>query len=236
MSSAGPGLAAAQAASRETETGEVRLSALPSLAPCPRRAWHEVVSRIVDVVGGLTLLIALLPVLLVIAALVRLSSPGPLLYRQRRVGRDGRLFELVKFRTMHATGGGPRVTAGDDARVTRVGRALRQWKLDELPQLWNVVRGDMALVGPRPEVPEYVRLYTAEQREVLSVRPGVTGLTQLAFRNEEALLAGRSDVERYYIEHIMPLKLDIDRQYVTSRWLGGDLAILLRTVAGVLRG
>jgi len=235
MKAIGRALAGSPPAALDPETREVRLPDAPALCARPRGAWQDAASRAIDVAGSLALLIVLSPLLLVIAVLVRLSSPGPVLYRQRRVGRGGHPFELLKFRSMRASGGGPRVTAGGDVRVTCVGRVLRQWKLDELPQLWNVVRGEMALVGPRPEVPEYVKHYTPEQREVLSVRPGVTGLTQLVFRNEEALLAGRADVERYYLEHILPLKLDLDRQYVASRSLAGDLLILLRTVLHVLR-
>jgi len=136
---------------------------------------------------------------------------------------------------MRQAGGGPEVTAGGDARITPLGRFMRKWKLDELPQFVNVLMGDMALVGPRPEVPRYVTSYTEEQMGVLVVKPGVTGLTQLEYRNEESLLAGRDDVEQYYIREVMPAKLALDLRYIQTRTLLGDLWLLLRTAAAILR-
>lgn len=201
--------------------------------PVPTPA--DVVRRVLDVVIASLLLLILSPLMLALALAVRLSSPEPILFRQERVGLNGRRFTLLKFRSMRPSAGGPEVTAGGDARITRVGRFMRKWKLDELPQFFNVLRGDMSLVGPRPEVPRYVAYYTPEQRQVLSVRPGVTGLTQLEYRDEERLLAGRDDVEQYYIRHIMPAKLALDLQYIRTRTLGGDLKLLLRTVTAVLR-
>jgi lipopolysaccharide/colanic/teichoic acid biosynthesis glycosyltransferase len=157
------------------------------------------------------------------------------LFSQERVGLNGRPFTLLKFRSMRPASGGPEVTAGGDARITPVGRFMRKWKLDEIPQFLNVLRGDMTLVGPRPEVPRYVALYTPEQMKVLSVRPGVTGLTQLEYRNEETMLAGRDNVEEYYIKEIMPAKLALDLQYIRSRTLLGDLALMLRTIVEIIR-
>jgi len=184
--------------------------------------------------GALTLVA--LPVMLVVAMLVRLSSPGPVLFRQQRVGRDGSPFWLHKFRTMRVANAGPSVTAGGDRRVTAVGRWLRKSKLDELPQLINVLRGDMSLVGPRPEVPEYVRHYTAEQRETLGVRPGVTGLSQIVLLGrEEAMLAGRPDAEEFYLTTIMPAKLSIDLRYVRERTFLGDLGLILKTALAIAR-
>lgn len=195
----------------------------------------EAVRRCLDVVvAGLGLLV-LAPVMLILAVLVKLSSPGPVLFRQERVGFMGKPFILLKFRSMRPSVGGPQVTAGGDDRITPIGRFMRKWKLDELPQLVNVLRGDMTLVGPRPEVPRYVAYYTPQERQVLSVRPGITGKTQLEYRNEEALLAGRADAEEYYIKEVMPAKLRLDLEYIQSRSLLGDLAILLRTVVAVLR-
>jgi lipopolysaccharide/colanic/teichoic acid biosynthesis glycosyltransferase len=189
--------------------------------------------RAVDLVGAALLLLALSPVMLLLAALVRFSSPGPIFFRQHRVGQGGSHFALLKFRTMRVAGTGPSVTARGDDRITPVGRWLRRWKLDELPQLVNVFRGEMSLVGPRPEVPEYVRRYTEEQRRVLAVRPGVTGVSQLEFRHEEALLAGRDDVEAFYLDAVMPAKLRLDLRYVRERTLVEDLRLLLRTVAAI---
>jgi len=193
------------------------------------------IRRTLDVVVSLIVLVVLSPLLLVLAILVRLSSPGPVLFRQERVGLNGRPFTLLKFRSMRPASGGPEVTAGGDARITPVGRFMRKWKLDEIPQFLNVLRGDMTLVGPRPEVPRYVALYTPEQMKVLSVRPGVTGLTQLEYRNEETMLAGRDNVEEYYIKEIMPAKLALDLQYIRSRTLLGDLALMLRTIVEIIR-
>lgn len=190
----------------------------------------EVAKRLLDVCIAGLLLLLLLPLMLVIALLVRLSSPGPVLFRQQRVGKDGRLFWLYKFRTMRVASGGPSVTASGDSRITPIGCRLRQWKLDEFPQLLNVLRGEMSLVGPRPEVPQYTEHYTEEQRQVLSVRPGITGVAQLEFRHEETLLAGREDVETYYISTVMPAKLCLDLRYVRERTLLGDLCLLWRTL------
>jgi len=195
----------------------------------------DVIRRCLDVVVSLMLLLVLSPVLAVLALLVKMSSPGPVLFRQQRVGLNGKPFELLKFRSMRVAAGGPEVTAGGDARITPVGRFMREWKLDELPQFLNVLRGEMSLVGPRPEVPRYVAYYTPEQRQVLTVRPGITGITQLEYRNEEELLKGRDDVEEYYIQEIMPAKLRLDLQYVQTRTLLRDLGILVRTVWAVLR-
>jgi lipopolysaccharide/colanic/teichoic acid biosynthesis glycosyltransferase len=198
------------------------------------READSAAKRTIDVLGAGLLLVALSPIMLLLGTLVRVSSPGPIFFRQRRVGQGGRDFSLLKFRTMRVAGAGPSVTAGGDHRITPIGRWLRRWKLDELPQLVNVVRGEMSLVGPRPEVPEYVRHYTQEQRRVLAVRPGVTGVSQLEFRHEEALLSGREDIETFYLNAIMPAKLRLDLHYVCERSLAGDLRLLLRTIAAIL--
>ncbi len=194
----------------------------------------EAVRRVADVVMSASALALLSPVLLALAVAVRLSSPGPILFRQERVGRGGVPFRLLKFRSMRVGGGGPEVTAGGDARITPVGAFMRQWKLDELPQFVNVLLGHMSMVGPRPEVPRYVKHYTPEQMQVLSVKPGVTGRTQLEYRHEEKLLAGRDDVERAYLTEIMPAKLALDLEYVRTRTLIGDLALILRTVGAIV--
>lgn len=173
----------------------------------------------------------LAPLLLVIAVLVKLDSPGPVIYKATRVGRDGRPFKLYKFRSMVANADklGPGVTGAADPRITRMGRVLRRTKLDELPQLWNVFKGDMSLVGPRPEDQRYVALYTPEQREVLRVRPGITSLASLRFRHEERLLNG-SNWEQHYIEDVMPAKLQIDLEYVRRQTLLQDARIVLWTL------
>jgi lipopolysaccharide/colanic/teichoic acid biosynthesis glycosyltransferase len=165
--------------------------------------------------------------------LVRATSPGPALFLQQRIGRGGRLFRIWKFRTMvvDATARGRAITAAGDPRVTRLGRFLRRTKLDELPQLVNVWLGDMSLVGPRPEVPCYLRRYTPDDQVVLSVRPGITDPASIRFRDEEALLAGFADPERAYAELFLPLKLSMAREYVRSRSFAGDLKLIVQTLA-----
>lgn len=194
--------------------------------------------RLVDLVLACAVFVLLLPVMLLVALAIRLDSPGPVLHCATRVGLGGRPFSLYKFRTMidGAAGQGPRITAARDPRVTRVGRLLRRTKLDELPQLWNVLRGDMRLVGPRPEDPRFVALYAPDEQLVLSVCPGLTGPSQLAFFDEEATLAAASrDPEAAYVRDILPRKLAIDLAYTRQHTLAEDLRILVRTLTVVLR-
>lgn len=193
--------------------------------------------RALDLVISTLLLILLSPLMLALGLWVRLDSAGPALYRGKRVGKDGRPFLMYKFRTMveEAERQGPAVTYRDDPRVTRAGRFLRRTKLDELPQFLNVVKGEMSLVGPRPEDPSYVALYDREQRQVLTVRPGITGPTQLEYRNEASMLQG-SSVENEYVTRIMPQKLKLDLEYVRNRSLALDLKILGRTATTILLG
>lgn len=193
--------------------------------------------RLFDAVCAGAGLIVLFPVMAVCALAVRLSSPGPILFRQRRVGRHGRPFDILKFRTMRsADGEGPQITIGQDPRITRAGILLRKWKLDELPQLWNVVAGEMSLVGPRPEVQRYVDLYPEASRElVLSVRPGITDPSSLLMRDESDILAQVDDPERYYVETLLPEKLRISGEYVRTQTLISDIGVILQTLAGLLR-
>ena len=181
-------------------------------------------------------LIVTSPIVLVAAALVKLDSPGPAFFRSRRVGLNGRTFDMVKLRSMKigSEAAGPAVTVAADPRITRVGRLLRRTKIDELPQLFNVLRGDMSLVGPRPEHPDYVRLYTDEQRNVLSVRPGITGPAVLAYVDEEAMLVGPDAVDTY-VKDVMPRKLALDLDYVVHRSFGRDLRLILETAGLVVR-
>ncbi|MGH9317402.1 MAG: sugar transferase [Thermoanaerobaculia bacterium] len=171
-----------------------------------------------------------LPLLAVGGALVLLTSPGGALFRQERVGRGAKTFFLCKLRTMRSSADGSDVTASDDARITRVGRFLRRTKLDELPQLWNVLRGEMSLVGPRPEVPRYVDVGNPLWKEVLRVRPGMTDPVSLSLRDEEALLARiPGDRERYYREELQPQKLLGYGQYLQARSIWTDIQVLWRT-------
>ncbi|MDQ1259417.1 MAG: sugar transferase [Giesbergeria sp.] len=193
--------------------------------------------RLFDITLSLLALVLLCPLLLAVALWVRLDSPGPVLFRQQRVGRGGRLFGILKFRTMqvNAEAAGLQITVGQDPRITSAGRWLRRSKLDELPQLLNVLRGEMSMVGPRPEVPRYVALYPADQRAtVLSVRPGITDLASLAFRDESTLLARSADPERTYVEEILPIKLRHACDYVVRRSLWLDLRILALTALVLL--
>jgi len=192
--------------------------------------------RTFDVIVSGVAIIALSPLLLVIALLVRFTSRGPVLYRATRSGRNGALFKLYKFRSMVANADklGPGITAAGDRRITRVGRILRRTKLDELPQLFNVLRGDMSIVGPRPEDPRYVALYTAEQRRVLQFRPGITSLASIRYRNEAEALKTQ-DWETVYIQQVMPEKLAIDLEYASRATLRLDLLIIARTLLALFR-
>jgi lipopolysaccharide/colanic/teichoic acid biosynthesis glycosyltransferase len=183
-------------------------------------------------------LVLLAPLLLAIAVAIRLESPGPAFFRQERIGRRGVPFRIHKFRTMRhdPLHGGPQITVGEDARITHVGAFLRRSKLDELPQLIDVLRGAMSLVGPRPEVARYVALYPAELRDVvLSVRPGITDLASIEYRDEAAALARAADPEREYVEVVMPKKLALGALYVRTRTLGGDMRLIWRTLCVLWR-
>jgi len=188
-----------------------------------------------DVAAAGVGLVLFAPLMGTIAALICLDSAGPPLYRATRVGRYGRRFTMYKFRTMRAErlGQGARITHHDDNRITRVGRLLRRTRLDELPQLWNVLLGDMSLVGPRPEDPFYVDLYEPRQRRVLNVRPGMTSLTSLLYRDEQSVLVG-PDWERIYVERVMAAKLDVDLVYVERQSVGLDVRILAATALVLL--
>jgi lipopolysaccharide/colanic/teichoic acid biosynthesis glycosyltransferase len=170
--------------------------------------------------------------LLIVALAVFLDSPGSVFFRARRVGYRGRPFEMVKFRTMKVENAGHAVAGANDSRITPVGGFLRATRLDELPQLWNVLRGEMSLVGPRPELQEFVDLHAAEYREILSVPPGITGPTQLRYSGlEPHLLSLHADPERFYREQLLPDKVKLDVEYARSRSFAGDLAVLVRTLA-----
>lgn len=191
--------------------------------------------RILDVVGALSILALSLPLWPVIALAVRLESPGPVFYRARRLGRDEQVFEMLKFRSMRA-GTGLAVTVSGDSRVTRSGRLLRASKLDELPQLLNVLRGQMSLVGPRPEDPCYLNDYPGELRDVFRYKPGMTSPASLAYRHEEAVLAAAGgDPERFYIEAVLPAKAMLDLDYCRCRTALSDCRLLLATVRTLAR-
>jgi lipopolysaccharide/colanic/teichoic acid biosynthesis glycosyltransferase len=194
--------------------------------------------RCLDIAGAVAGLVALSPLLIAVGTLVILESGLPGFFRQQRVGRGGRDFVLYKFRTMtlrHGTESGS-FDAGSSTRVTRVGRILRKTKVDELPQLWNVLKGDMSLVGPRPEVRKWVDAYPARWRKVLTVRPGITDPASIVYRNEEEILAESTDPEATYREEILPHKLSLYEDYVDTRSFWGDIGILVKTVRVMMKG
>jgi lipopolysaccharide/colanic/teichoic acid biosynthesis glycosyltransferase len=181
------------------------------------------------IAAGLSLIVVA-PMVAVCALALVVEDGGPVFFRQRRMGKNGRTFDLVKLRSMKKESSGSKITARSDSRVTTVGKVIRQYKIDELPQLWNVLRGDMGFVGPRPEVPEYVDLSDPRWQRVLSVKPGITDLASLAFRNEELLLGGQGDVDRFYRDWLLPRKLDLSAHYIRTRSLATDVKLIALTV------
>jgi lipopolysaccharide/colanic/teichoic acid biosynthesis glycosyltransferase len=191
--------------------------------------------RSFDFLFALLGLVVLFPVFCFVGLIIHFTSPGPIFYASPRVGLNGKLFKMFKFRSM-VTGAdreGPLITSSDDCRVTRIGRFLRHTKLDELPTLLNVLKGDMSLVGPRPENPKSAALYNEEQRRIWRVRPGITSLATIKYRNEETLLAGAQDLEAKYFE-IMQDKLRLELEYIRYQSLWLDIRIILRTFTAIM--
>ena len=188
--------------------------------------------RTLDIVVSLIGLICFLPLLLVVAILIKLDSTGPIFFRQERIGRGFRPFQILKFRTMidNAQRTGGLITFGGDPRVTRIGRILRKTKVDELPQLLNVFKGEMSLVGPRPEVPRYVRAFQKEYEEILKVRPGMTDLASLKYRNEEAMLGQSEHPEEEYMKRVLPDKIKLAQDYVRHSSFLFDLSLIFKTL------
>lgn len=199
------------------------------------RQSYLVKKRMFDLVCATVGLLLASPLFLFISLWIKLDSRGPIFFRQRRVGLNGRHFWICKFRTMvhDAPRRGKEITVSGDPRITRAGRFLRKYKLDELPQLFNVIRGEMSLVGPRPEVPRYVELYDQQQKQVLSMLPGVTDEASIRYRNENELLGGREDAEKIYIEVVMPDKLRLNLAYMEEASMKKDIAILFRTLLAI---
>lgn len=193
--------------------------------------------RLLDILSSALVLLLLLPFWLIIAMAIVLESGGGVFYHQIRVGKDNKDFYLYKFRTMR-TGSDQKglLTVGErDSRITRVGYFLRKYKIDEFPQLLNVLKGDMSIVGPRPEVRKYVDMYTPEQMRVLSVRPGLTDLASIQYVHENELLAASEDPEKTYIEEVMPAKLALNLQYIDNQSVVGDIKLICKTFAAILR-
>ncbi len=193
--------------------------------------------RAFDIILSSLGLIILLPLGLLIAVLIKLESDGPVFFSQMRMGKNLQPFAMYKFRTMHtnAEKGGLLTVGKKDRRITKVGYWLRNYKLDELPQLWNVLKGDMSLVGPRPEVAKYVAYYNDEQKRVFSIRPGITDWASIAFRHENELIEKASDPEDYYIKEILPAKLALNLAYLDNRSFFTDLQIIMQTVLPIGR-
>jgi lipopolysaccharide/colanic/teichoic acid biosynthesis glycosyltransferase len=217
-------------------------------SPAPPDAWpldgalspwcSSAGKRVFDLVVAACVLLAAWPIMLAVAAAVKLSSRGPVLFRQQRVGKNGSLFELLKFRSMYvaADRSGPGITSANDPRILPLGRLLRRWKLDELPQVFNVLRGNMSLVGPRPDLPEFCATLAGSQRQVLELRPGITGAATLMYRHEEQLLANRdrAGISDYYSSHIYPEKVRLDLDYARRASFVGDFRILVRTLTAIV--
>lgn len=193
--------------------------------------------RVFDIFFSLFGVLLLAPLFLLIGIWIKLDSVGPIFFRQERVGQFGKVFLIFKFRTMclHAEGMGPQITVGDDPRITRSGRFLRKYKLDELPQILNVISGEMSLVGPRPEVPRYVALYPPVIREtILSVPPGITDYASIEFKDENTILGQAVDSDRAYIDEVMPVKLRYYQQYVAERSLWIDFKLIIKTLQAII--
>lgn len=192
--------------------------------------------RLFDIIASGVGLVCLSPLFIVLAIWIKADSKGPVFYRQVRVGKDNKDFRLFKFRSMRPDSDrlGLITVGGRDPRVTRSGYYIRKYKLDELPQLINVFRGEMSLVGPRPEVRKYVELYTAHQMKVLSVRPGITSLASIRYRNENDILAAADDPDSCYIERVMPDKLAIDLEYVDCATLWNDIKLIFSTFKEII--
>lgn len=196
------------------------------------------IKRFMDVILSFIVLIILLPFFLLLSLLIIIDSPGGVFYSQERIGKDGKPFKLLKFRSMrpYADQQSKLTIGNSDPRITRMGKFIRKYKLDEFPQLLNVIKGEMSIVGPRPEVPKYVEMYDAEQRKVLSLRPGLTDYASIKYFKENDLLAKAEDPEKEYIEVIMPAKLEINLEYIEKKSLATDLKIIFKTMGRIVGG
>jgi len=205
---------------------------LPSLRWKQEGAYYRTWKRWIDVGASSVGLLALSPVLMITAVLVKSTSQGPVLYWQDRVGRGGKHFQIAKFRSMviDADKKGPAITSSGDRRVTPLGSILRKFKIDELPQLWNVLKGEMSLVGPRPELPRYVADYDEEQKRVLRVRPGITDPASIRYRHEEGILARSENPEEFYRNVVLPHKLELNLEYIEKMSLLFDVKLILQTL------
>ncbi|WP_240390641.1 sugar transferase [Bacillus sp. Y1] len=203
----------------------------------PNYMVNDLVKRLFDIFLSFVGLVLLSPILLVISIIIKLTSSGPVFFKQIRVGRYEKNFKILKFRTMvvDAEKKGAQITVGRDSRITGIGHFLRKYKFDELPQLFNVLIGDMSLVGPRPEVPKYTQYYNKEQRSIFQIRPGITDYASIKYSDENEILAKSSQPEKTYIEEIMVDKLNLNLQYLKDRSIVTDLKIIMNTILKIVR-
>ncbi len=201
-----------------------------------KKRLQLIIKRIFDIIVSLIGLIALLPFFLIIAFAIKVDSTGPIFFKQVRISKNGKEFEIYKFRTMiqDAESKGMQITVEKDSRITKVGKFLRKSKIDELPQLINVLKGDMSFVGPRPEVPKYVALYDKDQRNILKVRPGITDIASIEYRDESSILAKSMDPEKTYIEEIMPKKIELNLIYIRNISVLYDVVLICKTIVKVI--
>ncbi|WP_281950374.1 sugar transferase [Nitrosophilus kaiyonis] len=199
--------------------------------------YKQYIKRLIDFILSLIGLILLLPVFIIIAMLIKNEDGGSIFFKQIRVGQNGKFFKIYKFRTMveNAEKIGAQVTKGNDPRITKIGKFLRKYKLDELPQLINVLKGDMSLVGPRPEVPKYVKAYKKEYEDILKVKPGITDYAALEYIDEEKVLKDAKNTEKVYLENILPEKIKYYQKYIHDISFLTDLKLILRTIAEIIR-
>ena len=191
--------------------------------------------RVFDIVASFCGIVILFPLIIIVSILIKITSKGPVLFKQVRVTKNGKLFKIYKFRTMKENSeGNKQITVGKDNRITGIGHILRKTKLDELPQLFNVLKGEMSLVGPRPEVPKYVELYTDEQREILKVPAGITDYASIYFSNESELLGEAENPEEFYIKKIMPYKIELNKKYINEIGIMTDIKIIILTILKIL--
>ena len=197
--------------------------------------YKKIGKRVFDFIASLFGLIVLLPIFIIISIWIKLSSEGPIFYIQKRVGKDFKEFNLYKFRSMavDADKKGLLITSGDDPRITKVGKLIRKYKVDELPQLFNVLKGDMSLVGPRPEVKKYVDLNIEEYKKVLSIKPGITDNAAIEFRDEESIMQQYNDKEKGYIEEVLPAKIELYLDYINNISFANDIKLILKTFGAI---
>lgn len=198
---------------------------------------YAIIKRVLDFFFSIIFLIILMPFFIIIALLIIIDDGFPIMYRQTRVGKNGNFFKILKFRTMKKNADAlSKITIGDkDPRITKIGYVLRKYKIDELPQLWNILKGEMSFIGPRPEVPEYVALYNTKQRNVLKVRPGLSDYASLDYINENEILSKYSTPEEAYINIVMPQKLQLSLKYIHDMSLKTDFNIIIKTIAKIIK-